>query len=129
EPQRLITALDGTRPSGGIERVWAKVLRRRLRGAGLTVPDQVFGLAWSGALTAERLLGLLEGLPPGLTEIYAHPALGPYPGSAPGYRYAEELEALIDPLAKAAIHSKGVQTGRFADFALSRGNHDAGGRA
>lgn len=120
EPQRLITAIDGMRPSGGIERVWARLLRRRLRRHGLTVPDQVFGLAWSGALTAPRLLGLLEDLPPGLTEIYLHPAQGPYPGSAPGYRYAEELAALIDPLAKAAINRNGVPKGRFADFGGSR---------
>lgn len=116
EPQRLIAAIDGTRPSGSIEQVWGRILRSRLRRHGLTVPDQVFGLAWSGALTAPRLLGLLENLPLGLTEIYAHPAQGPYPGSAPGYLYAEELAALTDPLAKAAIKRNGVTTGRFADF-------------
>ncbi len=120
EPPGVIAALEGTRQHTGIEHLWARVLRRRLRRHGLTVPDQVFGLAWSGALTAERLLGLLGNLPPGLTEIYAHPALGPYPGSAPGYRYGEELAALIDPLAKATINRNGLRTGRFADFGGAR---------
>ena len=46
---------------------------------------------------AARLAGLIEHLPEGLSEIYLHPATGPYPGSAPGYRYAEELAALTDP--------------------------------
>lgn len=116
EPPAVIAAIDGTPRRAGIEHLWAKVLRGRLRKAGVTVPDQVFGLAWSGALTAPKLLALLDKLPPGLTEIYAHPAEGPYPGSAPGYLYAEELAALTDPLAKAAIARNGVATGHFADF-------------
>jgi chitin disaccharide deacetylase len=129
EPPGVIAAIEGRPRRAGIEHLWAKVLRRRLRGAGLIVPDQVFGLAWSGTLTAPRLLGLLDALPPGLTEIYAHPALGPYAGGAPGYLYAEELAALTDPLAKAAIIRKDVQTGRFADIASPRPAHDAEGRA
>lgn len=116
EPPQVISAIDGTPRRAGIEHVWAKVLRRRLRQAGITVPDQVFGLAWSGALTASKVLALLDRLPPGLSEIYAHPALAPYPGSAPGYLYAEELAALTDPLAKAAITRNGIACGRFADF-------------
>lgn len=116
EPPAVIAAIDGTPRRAGIEHLWAKVLRRRLRRAGVTVPDQVFGLAWSGALTSTRLRPLLDRLPPGLTEIYAHPAQGPYPGSAPGYLYAEELAALIDPLAKVAITRNGVTCGRFTDF-------------
>lgn len=116
EPPAVIAAIDGTPRRAGIEHLWAKVLRRRLRRASVTVPDQVFGLAWSGALTSAKLRPLLDRLPPGLTEIYAHPALGPYPGSAPGYLYAEELGALIDPLAKAAITRNGIACGRFTDF-------------
>ena len=116
EPPKVISAIDGKPRRVGIEHVWAKVLRRRLRRAGVTVPDQVFGLAWSGALTSAKLQPLLDRLPPGLTEIYAHPAQGPYPGSAPGYLYAEELAALTDPLAKAAITRNGITCGRFTDF-------------
>jgi len=95
---------------------WAKLVRRRLRRAGLAVPDQVFGLAWSGALNKDRLCGLLKHLPDGLTEIYAHPATAPYPGSAPGYAYADELAALTDPLARDLIKRERVALGRFVDF-------------
>lgn len=122
EPHAVIAGIDGKQRRGGIEHLWAKFLRRRLRGAGVTVPDQVFGLAWSGEFTAPKLLALLDQLPPGLTEIYAHPALGPYPGSAPGYLYAEELAALTDPLAKAAVGRNGAVMGRFADFGGSAGD-------
>jgi hypothetical protein len=70
----------------------------RARQRGLTVADQVFGLAWSGVMTASRIAGLLKHLPPGRTEIYAHPAeSGAFEGAAPGYRYADELAALLDP--------------------------------
>lgn len=77
---------------------YAALLRRRARQAGFAVADQVFGLAWSGAMTSERVAELLRYLPPGRTEIYAHPATrGGFEGAAPGYRYAAELAALTAP--------------------------------
>jgi hypothetical protein len=45
---------------------------RRRSGDRIAAPDQVFGLAWSGAMT-DRLAGLIL-LPEGLSEIYMHPA-------------------------------------------------------
>jgi hopanoid biosynthesis associated protein HpnK len=95
---------------------WALLSRARFRAAGLKVPDQVFGLAWSGAMTAARVAGLLENLPEGLSEIYLHPATGPYRGSAPGYRYAEELAALVAPRIVDASRNSAFARGGFADF-------------
>ncbi len=34
---------------------------------------------------------MIRSLPEGLSEIYLHPATGPYSGAAPGYRYREEF--------------------------------------
>lgn len=116
EPSAVLKAIDGTDSGPGIEAGWARLLRWRMRRAGLTVPDQVFGLAWSGAMNAARIQSLLEHLPDGLTEIYAHPATGPYPGSASGYDYAGELAALTDGLAKGLISRERIVLGRFADF-------------
>lgn len=116
EPAAPLRAIDGTRGGPRVETVWAKLLRRRMRRAGLAVPDQVFGLAWSGAMNACRMRGLLDQLPHGLTEIYTHPATAPYPGSAPDYDYAGELAALTDDLAKSAIERNSIRLGRFADF-------------
>ncbi len=96
--------------------LWAGLARRRFRAAGLTVPDQVFGLRWSGAVTPARLRALIPHLPPGLNEIYLHPATGPYPGSAPGYAYADELAALLDPEVIAATQQDGLILGAFTDF-------------
>jgi hypothetical protein len=81
----------------------------------LQTPDAVFGLAWSGAMTTSRLLGLLRHLPEGRSEIYLHPATtNEFTGHAPGYHYAEELAALTAPDVIAA--ARGLQLGGYADF-------------
>jgi hypothetical protein len=67
-------------------------------------------------MTPDRLAGLIEHLPEGLSEIYLHPATGPYPGSAPGYQYDRELAALTDPRMPALLAAKAIRTGGFGDF-------------
>lgn len=100
EPASVIRRVQGegmTAASIGLAGC-AALLRAQTRGAGLLTPDAVFGLAWSGAFTRDRLAGILRHLPPGLVEIYTHPATRDrFPGAAPGYRYSEELEALCAP--------------------------------
>ncbi|MGA7488965.1 MAG: ChbG/HpnK family deacetylase, partial [Xanthobacteraceae bacterium] len=96
---------------------WVARLGRRARHAGLQVPDAVFGLAWSGAMTPSRLTGLLRHLPEGCTEIYTHPATSDvFDGHAPGYRYADELAALTAASAIAAARRPGVLLGGYSDF-------------
>jgi hypothetical protein len=96
--------------------VW---LRRRVRGAGLVTADAVFGLAWSGAMTKERLAALLHRLPPGLVEIYFHPATeNSFLGAAPGYRYTDEFAALCDADCVAAVHQSGYAVGGYSDVAV-----------
>ena len=89
---------------------YAKLLRARARRRGLVVADQVFGLAWSGAMSRERVLGILGNLPVGRTEIYTHPATADaFDGAAQGYRYRDELAALLPPEARAALQASGAQ--------------------
>jgi chitin disaccharide deacetylase len=95
---------------------WLFALRRRLRTRGLLAPDRVLGLRWSGQMTRARLAGLVRALPDGLTEIYLHPASGPFAGAAPAYRYREELEALMAPEVVGACRDPAVRLGGFADF-------------
>jgi hopanoid biosynthesis associated protein HpnK len=95
---------------------FAVLLRRRVRAARLRTTDRIFGLEWSGKMTKDRLLNLIRGLPPGLSEIYLHPATGPYPGDAPGYRYRDEFDALIDPEVIAACRDRCIKLGGFGDF-------------
>jgi hopanoid biosynthesis associated protein HpnK len=94
---------------------WAALLARHARRAELMAPDAVFGLAWSGAMSTTRLLGLLKHLPEGRSEIYLHPATADdFAGHAPGYRYAQELAALIAPDVIAA--ARDLRLGGYADF-------------
>ncbi len=103
-------------PSAALAQPFALRLRRRLAAAGLFTTDRVFGLRWSGQLRRERLAGLIRHLPPGSSEIYLHPATAAYPGSARGYRYREELEALIAPEVIAAGRDSELHLGGFADL-------------
>jgi len=68
---------------------------------------------WSGQLTRDRLSGLIRNLPDGLSEIYLHPATGPFPGAAPGYRYREEFDALMASDIVAACRDSSLQLGGF----------------
>jgi hypothetical protein len=98
------------------ERFLARWLSLRARRAGLRAPDQVFGLAWSGAMSASRVAGLLGHLEPGTTEIYLHPATSDeFVGSAPGYRYADELAALLDPNICALARRPDVKLAGYRD--------------
>jgi chitin disaccharide deacetylase len=95
---------------------FVKLLRWRVRDGGLLTTDQVFGVEWSGRMTRDRLLHLIRNLPAGLSEIYLHPAIGPHAGETPGYRYRDELAALIDPEVIAACRDSSIKTGGFSDF-------------
>lgn len=98
-------------------RWWAGRLGRRIRRSGLVANDRVVGLACSGAFDAGRMSEAVTGLPEGLTEIYCHPARADaYPGSAPGYRYRDELAALVDPAVKQCLAESGATSGAFRDF-------------
>lgn len=113
----LAKAEPGFRPKPAWDTApWAYLLRRRARAAGMVAPDCMFGLRWSGAMTTARLAGLIRNAPQGLSEIYLHPATGKYEGSAPFYRYAEELAALISPDTEAALRESSATLGGFADF-------------
>jgi len=117
EPRSIIRAIEPGRTTIA-ERIvnpYARAIRARIRRAGMLVPDQVFGLAWSGAMTRKRVAALIERLPSGLSEIYFHPATADdFAGHAPDYRYRAEYDALIDT--GVARVAQGIRRGNFADF-------------
>ena len=107
EPPATLAAC-GTRAGPGDRalRRWSGLLRRQALRAGLRVNDHAFGLAWSGHMTADRLLRLAAHLPDGLSEIYLHPATHQSPtlrALMPGYEPEAELAALLDPAVRAAL--------------------------
>jgi chitin disaccharide deacetylase len=98
---------------------WIRSLKYRAAKNRVKTANHVFGLAWSGAVTERRMTGLLKNLPDGITEIYVHPASkNNFAGATLGYRYVEELGALIAPAVNDLART-GIRTGGYMDFAAS----------
>jgi hopanoid biosynthesis associated protein HpnK len=90
---------------------FASWLRRRVGAAGLQANDQLLGLAWTGGMTEERMLRFIDGLTPGVSELYLHPAAArpePLVRAMPRYRQTEELAALLSPAVRRRIESGGI---------------------
>lgn len=121
-PREPVAILDRVEPDVRRHRdavllPWLALLAHRLRARAIAAPDQTFGLAWSGGMTEPRLAGVLRALPEGLTEIYLHPAISDrFAGAAPGYRYADELAALMSPSIADLVRASRARTGGYADL-------------
>jgi len=102
---------------------WLALMKHRLRRAGLLHNDRIFGIAASGAMNESTLLAVIERLPPGVTEIYLHPAtesgqvIDP---SMSGYRHSDEFAALLSPRVRAAIAAADVTHGGYIDALRAR---------
>ena len=102
---------------------WNALMKRRLRAAGMPHNDSLFGVAASGAMDEKTLLAVLARLPPGITEIYLHPATvsgSAIAASMSGYRHAAELAALLSPRVRAAAAAAGIRHGGYVDALLAR---------
>src|SRR5207249_5798154 len=95
-------------------------LARRSTAAGLLVPSGFAGFDEAGAVTAPRLISVIEqlggsGAPS--AELAIHPGehddadLARY---AWGYRWGDELEALVAPATREAVGRAGFTLGTFA---------------
>ncbi len=118
EPRGVIMSAE---PRVKVARSWLgpmlASIRRRARKEKLVSNDHVFGLAWSGAMTEDRILALIPHLPPGLNELYTHPATADaasMPHAVPSYRYRDELKALLSPKVRQALNDNGVTLTRFS---------------
>lgn len=109
EPPAVLAACGSATGLGGRAlHAWTRGLRRRARRAGLDFEDHVFGIAWSGRMTAEVVPTLLRNLPPGRSEIYFHPATRRDAELArlmPAYHHVEEFEILCALTNSLAEHS------------------------
>jgi predicted glycoside hydrolase/deacetylase ChbG (UPF0249 family) len=95
--------LAGGAASAAFLAPWLALMRARLRTRGVTVNDHVFGL--SSSLDAQQVVDILSRLPPGITEIYLHPAVGNH-----------ELAALLNPKVGAAVHASRAVCGGYQDL-------------
>jgi len=118
EPPSIL-AICGEHPSlgGRAMHAWTALLRRQARRAGMATNDHVFGIAWSGHMTASRLLRLASCLPDGVSEIYCHPASrrdALLTALMPDYEHEAELAALLDHGVPAALAQSGATMTNFS---------------
>jgi hopanoid biosynthesis associated protein HpnK len=105
-----------------VESVIFRTLSRRTRRMaakhGIKSTDWLFGLHQTGHITEDYVLGVIDRLPEGLTEIYFHPAMdiGGTPPDAPAQL---ETEILTMAQVREAIVSRGIQLTTFAELARS----------
>jgi hypothetical protein len=65
----------------------------------------------SGGMDRDRVLGFLANLPDGVSELYCHPAISPWPEmelAARNYRVVDELAALTDRTVALALSKYGI---------------------
>jgi predicted glycoside hydrolase/deacetylase ChbG (UPF0249 family) len=73
------------------------------------------GVPVSEAITVEALIGVIEALPPGVTELGCHPAADADHETMYADERLRELETLTDPRVRAAVDRCGVTLASFAD--------------
>jgi len=90
-----------------------------LRQAHIRFNNFIFGMADSGAMTTELVLGFLRNLPKGVTELYFHPATARCPEidyTMQNYRHEEEFQTLTSESLLQAFRSAGIQRISFSDL-------------
>jgi predicted glycoside hydrolase/deacetylase ChbG (UPF0249 family) len=100
---------------------WARQLDIPLRGYTSVVHHcgTFYGQSGTGeplpdAITAPALIGLIQRLPPGITELGCHPGQGPIDSVYAAER-AQEVRVLCDPVVRTAIAKERIRLGSFHD--------------
>ena len=83
--------------------------RPRLRERGFSLIDGLFGLLQTGNLSERYVINLLQRLPPGTYELYAHPRLD----TAAGIR---ELRTLLSPRVRQVIHERDIRLTTYSEL-------------
>ncbi len=78
-----------------------------LRQRGIKHAQITFGLLQDSQMDEEYILKLLPELPPGDSELYAHPSMD---------RFKHEFDALISPRVKGEITRRGIKPIRYQDL-------------
>ena len=93
-----------------------------LDGSGILCTDAFAGFDMSGAVTADRVLGLLDNLPGGSCELMVHPGLDcpalreGLPWGYHDFNWAGERAAMMDPAVRKRVDTLGVGLIRFRDL-------------
>lgn len=92
--------------------------RRLATERGIKSTDWLFGLHQSGHLSEEYVLGVIDNLRDGVTELYFHPAMD-VGGTPPDAGAQREVEILTSPRVREALDLRGIRLMTYADLARS----------
>ncbi|MBS1213991.1 MAG: uncharacterized protein H6R26_2608, partial [Proteobacteria bacterium] len=98
---------------------WMQLMKRRLRRSAIRCNDRVFGMADSGRMTRDLVLAFLRDMPPGVTEMYFHPAVRRCPEideTMPDYQHEREFQALTDPVLEKELLKQRIHRIAFSDL-------------
>jgi len=99
-----------------IFRTLSRRTRRLMRARGLKSNDRLFGLHQSGHMSEDYVLGVIDRLREGVTELYFHPALD-IGGTPPPAGAQIEVEILTSTRVRDALSARGVKLTTFAELA------------
>lgn len=101
-----------------IFRTLSRRTRRMMAERGLRSTDALFGLHQSGHLGEDYIVGVIDRLRDGSTELYFHPAAD-VGGIPPEAEAQLEVEILTSPHVREAIDRNRIELTTFADLAKS----------
>jgi hopanoid biosynthesis associated protein HpnK len=102
-----------------IFRTLSRRTRRMMTERGLTSTDALFGLHQSGHLSEDYVVGVIDRIRDGTTELYFHPAAD-IGGIPPTPAAQLEVEILTSPRVHNAIVRNGIELITFADLAKDK---------
>jgi hopanoid biosynthesis associated protein HpnK len=96
---------------------WMWLVKTKLQRAALVYNERLFGLSHTGDMNEATVVEILDSLPPGINELYFHPAtVTGLTDSMRGYRHTSELEALLSPRVAATLDTHGINKISFSDI-------------
>ena len=109
-PRKLVESI--------IFRTLSRRTRRMMAERGLISTDALFGLHQSGHLSEDYVVGVIDRLRDGATELYFHPAAD-IGGVPPAVSAQREVEILTSRRVRDAIDRNAIELITFADLAKS----------
>ena len=102
-----------------IFRTLSRRTSRMMAERGLTSTDALFGLHQSGHLSEDYIVGVIERIRDGTTELYFHPAAD-IGGVPPAVEAQLEVEILTSARVREAIDRNGIELITFAELAKGK---------
>ena len=110
-PRKLVESM--------IFRTLSRRTRRMMAERGLISTDALFGLHQSGHLSEDYVVGVIDRIRDGTTELYFHPAAD-IGGVPPAVEAQLEVEILTSARVRETIERNGIELITFAELAKGK---------